>query len=147
MKEYKMSSEGRWRPSVGDTYWYLSVLGEVCETKCDNETDKSLDCMFWKHGNCFKTCDEAAVAAARVHAVLVASHSIDKDGCIMSANRKLAEHYMSTIDRNGHEFGVNLITHLCNLIDISDSTAAASAEKLKQIKQFVNTTIGESDDE
>lgn len=142
-----MSNEGGWRPGVGDTYWYVSVLGEVCETKCDYETDNSIDGMFWKHGNCFKTCDEANAAAARVHAVLMCSHSIDKDGCVMSANRKLAEHYMSGIDQNGHEFGVNLITHLCNLIDASDAAAAASVEKLKQIKQFVNTTIGESDDE
>ncbi len=65
----------------------------------------------------------------------------------MSANRKMAEQYMSMIDRSGHEFGVNLITHLCNLIDVSEAADAASVEKLKQIKQFVNTTIGESDDE
>lgn len=142
-----MSSEGRWRPSVGDTYWYVSELGEVCGVDCDFETDDSIDGMFWRHGNCFKTSDEADAAAARVHAALIGSHSIDKDGCIMSANRKMAEHYMSMIDRNGHEFGVNLITHLCNLIDVSDAAAVASLEKLKQIKQFVDTTIGESDDE
>lgn len=141
-----MSSEGRWRPEVGDTYWYVSELGEVCGTDCDFETDDSIDGLFWRHGNCFKSEEAAEHAAKVVHSALMGLHEHD-DEFFGSVNRRVAENYMKNIYRHGHDFGVNLINHLLNLIDVSDKSAASAKEKLEKIQRFVDKTIGDEDNE
>ena len=136
----------RWRPEVGDTYWYVSELGEVCGTDCDYDTDESIDGRFWLHGNCFKSAEAAEHAVKVVHGALMGLHEHD-DEFIGSVNRRVAEHYMKNVERHGHDFGVNLINHLLNLIDMSDKSAASAKEKLEKIQQFVNKTIGDEDNE
>ena len=53
MKNNKYKS---WKPSVGDRYWYISVDGSIDYYCWEND---SIDFLFYKLGNCYKTARKA----------------------------------------------------------------------------------------
>lgn len=57
----------RWTPKSGETYYFINETGEVASTEWIN---LGCDVCHYQFGNCFKTKEEAEIAANRVKKVL-----------------------------------------------------------------------------
>jgi len=63
-----MSREKKWKPKVGEKYWYISAQGTLWNGKFINS---DWDCEHrYNFGNCFRTNREAQFALSRVKKVL-----------------------------------------------------------------------------
>lgn len=58
----------KWKPNVGDVYFYTTIYGNVNPTEW--KKDDAFDNVQYEHGNCFRTHYEAEAAAERVKAAL-----------------------------------------------------------------------------
>lgn len=58
----------RWKPEVGEQYFYIYPAGDICYMLNNNE---ELNRDHVKYGNCFKTREEAEYAARKVKVLLL----------------------------------------------------------------------------
>lgn len=63
-----MTKIERWKPEIGDSYFYIRATGTAHATSNDGNP---LDVAYIKNGNCFKTEAEAQSAAEKVKALLL----------------------------------------------------------------------------
>lgn len=67
----------RWKPEVGDFYYFVSTAGDILPDTFKDDYASSYS--RFAHGNCFKTKEEASAAAVKVRELLLNLHEQPTD--------------------------------------------------------------------
>lgn len=106
----------RWKPEFGDVYWVVTSKGYG--TSCSTWHADWFDTFQFNFGNCFRTQEEAKVAAEKVKALLLDLHkNPEKTQTSPEHSQKVSRSTPDYYKRSFKdvEIQVNDITHLWNL--------------------------------
>lgn len=73
MKKYKLLHDMRYTPEEESSYWFVNNTGYVKETEYRPD-NSAVHLARYKHGNCYRTCDQALEASKRIEQTLLDYH-------------------------------------------------------------------------
>ena len=68
-REGKGGKAMRWKPKVGEIYWYVDTFQMDCSPM--RRSNDNFDLTMYRFGNCFRTIKEAEQAAVKVRKLLL----------------------------------------------------------------------------